>query len=166
MLAIPLSIFIFLRIFGENKFDIPIQHTDGVKDKIGECDYGNGQFLVPDSLLGSSGLFVVFIYEARELSPNTLDNQYERIRELFKSNMPEMKVFTSDNITLDNVDIIKYPEQTLQQVMNCGFVTNIPNQYILIDAKRRIRGYYSTELDEVDRLIVEIKILIQNGDSE
>ncbi|WP_157494032.1 hypothetical protein [Fulvivirga imtechensis] len=165
MLAIPLSIFIFLKIFGENKFDIPIQHADGVDEKFGACEYETGQFLVPDSLLSKGGPSLIFIYNAQGMNANTLSNQYERIRHLFKEDMPSMRVFTADSIEVDTVQITRVSPHTLKQVMNCGFVTDTYNQYILVDADRRVRGYYNTELDEVDRLIVEIKILLENGNS-
>ena len=44
----------------------------------------------------------------------------------------------------------------------CIFLLNQPNQTVLMDKERRIRGFYDLRLrDEVDRLRVELKILLK-----
>lgn len=165
-LAIPLSIFIFLRIFGENKFDIPVLHAAGVEQHFANCNFGSGQFHVPEDIVSSGGPSLIFIYEDAGFDLAHLDNQYSRLRSLFKTDLADLKVYTADSILLDHADVVQLDEEQLKQVMNCGLVTNTPNQFILIDEDRRIRGYYDTDLDEIDRLIVEIKILLQNGTGE
>ena len=48
-----------------------------------------------------------------------------------------------------------------RQLLHCGFVADSDYQLVLVDQLSRIRGYYPAEdWEEVDRLILEIKILL------
>ena len=51
-------------------------------------------------------------------------------------------------------------ESTLLNWSRCGLMSKNENEFVLIDENRNIRGYYNVEdIDEVDRLVVEVKIL-------
>ncbi|MEX2336112.1 MAG: hypothetical protein WD555_02435 [Fulvivirga sp.] len=166
MLAIPLGIFIFLRIFGDNKFDIPVYYSEGLEDEVTNCSYKGGQFVVPDSLIAGKGPSVVlFFLEESDFNAITLDNHGRRLDDIFGEEIPEIFVYAEQSAALQepNMQIRLLPKESLKQIMQCGFILKDFNKYVLVDGKNRIRGYYGTELEEVDRLIVEIKILLENG---
>lgn len=150
-------------MFGENKFDIPVLHARGVEGGFPDCDYNEGTFYVPDHLAGDDGASLVFFYAGQDFQNAVLKNQYDRLTALFGEDTPELYVYTSDTVQLPGMRVKFVTQEKRKQIMHCGFVTDKPNQYIFVDEERRIRGYYGTDLDEVDRLIVEIKILLQNG---
>jgi hypothetical protein len=50
----------------------------------------------------------------------------------------------------------------LNELLSCALLLKSPWKVVLIDDQRRIRGYYDPEdRDEMDRLIVELKILLK-----
>jgi hypothetical protein len=50
----------------------------------------------------------------------------------------------------------------LNEIFTCDLLLQKPWTTVLLDDQRRIRGYYDpTSREEVDRLIVELKILLK-----
>lgn len=163
-LAIPLAIFIFLRLFGENKFDIPVYHQDGVVNGFEGCSYGPGQFTVPDSLLkeGRNNLFL-FFSNSVSFNSHELNNQLNRLDELYGDDRPEITIYSQDSVMDTGFSVNYLSPEEIKKLMQCALVTDRYNQFILVDAQGRIRGYFDHDLDEMDRLVVEIKILLENG---
>src|SRR5437899_2470523 len=55
-LALPGLIFIFLKLFGKNHFDIPVYYMEGVSDLPVECMGSHkGQYILADSILRTIG---------------------------------------------------------------------------------------------------------------
>lgn len=65
-------------------------------------------------------------------------------------------------------------KESVFELVRCGFILPVQerlagsddimhsDRFILVDSKRRIRGYYSgTDREDVDRLVTEMKILLQ-----
>lgn len=165
-LAVPLAIVLFLQMFGENKFSIPVYYEEGVADEVTNCNFEKRSFLVPDSLLTSTKgpSIVLFFKETDSYNAIALNNHVQRLKATFGKETPEM-VFYASRKLVQHKDVVvrKLPQESLEHIMQCGFILKEFNRYILVDRKNRIRGYYGTALDEVDRLIVEIKILLENG---
>lgn len=69
----------------------------------------------------------------------------------------------------DNWELLPFQEQT-HQLISCGL--NLPvapclaaGQLVLVDGRLKIRGYYNaTDPKDVDRLIVEMEILLRNDE--
>lgn len=164
-LAIPVAIFMFLRTFGENKFNIPLFYENGVEQPIGNCSAGEGQFLVADSIVNSGRpTLILFFKEGYGLDQMTVNNHYQRLHDLYGDHMPEIIIYTTSiNDGHPEYDVRRVSDEEFVTLMHCGLVTDKQNHYILVDAKGRIRGYYDTTLEEMDRLVVEIKILLENS---
>ncbi len=161
-LLIPVLIFTFLKFFGSNKFDVEILYQDGVPEKfMKECNLKPGAYAVSEFVLDKTqGLKIVaFDNEREELE---FKNIAIRLSELFKETV---------NITLLSAVNSESPYYTVQLVgvkdyekyVRCNFILDDLNKLVLLDEKNRIRGYYDQDLDEIDRLIVEVKILLENG---
>ena len=166
LLAIPVGLVLFLRFFGENQFDIPVYYEGGVADEISDCRLKEGNFTVPDSLVAPKGVtLVIFFQHNAAFGAMELNNQVRRLRELFGKEMSDVIVYSSEQVTLKDGVVRNNGQEQLEKIMVCGFITKDYNQYVLVDKKKQIRGYYGVELDEVDRLIVEMKILFENGGS-
>lgn len=157
ILLIPIFIFLFLKFFGENRFDIPIYHTEGFTSPFAHCESYSGSYTVKG--LSDSNLPGVYLF----LKPNE-DFDFRQVNNI-KNRLTEAlgdighTVFTTDSLQRQTnvLDAV-----TLRQKLNCDFISDTLNQYILVDSKSRIRGYYNTEREEIDRLIVEMKILLEN----
>ena len=67
-----------------------------------------------------------------------------------------------DNVTVRSMDQLSLVEATRSRWAMCVFLAEDPKTTVLFDNQGRIRGYYDIRsLDEVDRLRVELKILLE-----
>lgn len=157
ILLIPIFIFLFLKFFGENKFDIPVYYSEGVTSPFPYCESYTGTYTVEG--LAKENLPGVFLFfeEEEEFDLLEVNNVKNRLSETVGA--MGYSVYTRDS-TLNGVNTLD--SSVFTQTLQCQFISDTLNQYILVDSKSRIRGYYNTERDEIDRLIVELKILLEN----
>jgi len=145
-LVTPVLIFIFLKFFGKNKFEIPIFHQKKI-EVVSGCDLPYMlPYLAPDSALNSLGWdgrrAVLFLFNEMSKENNL------RVQEEVEQNKLQL-VFISDSLRDDAV-----------QRLSCLFL--LPDKFnsVLVDGQKQIRGYYQlNSREEADRLIVELKIL-------
>jgi len=151
-LALPGLIFIFLKIFGKNHFDIPVYYKDGISDSLKECSGSyRGQYTLPDSVLNA------FSYK------NDVASLFIDESELTNKEVTQLKQSYGDNqlqiITLRGIE-----PNRLNRIKNCVLFLKQPWKAVLVDKQKRIRGYYAfTSLEETDRLNVELDILLTNN---
>lgn len=165
LIALPVSVYVFLQAFGENKFTIPIYHEEGITDIVTGCNQNLGQHIVPafveNDSISTQNLIGIVIYNIGDV---------DKAQELDKSNnllMLDEKLDVWNNVVYQ--DLTSKTDE-LVKFANCGLVLRnieVVGDYIkndtlvLVDNQRRIRGYYSV-LDrvEVDRLITEVNVLL------
>jgi hypothetical protein len=145
-LILPILVFLFLKFFGQNKFEIPVYYQDAI-EKPTNCSIDfRAPYSVSDSLLSALGVdshracFILF--------KNMTGENDIRLREEVQQNKLQV-VYLSE--------VLRKEEESQ---MRCAFL--LPDKFnsVLIDEKRRIRGYYAVDSrDETDRLLVELKIL-------
>jgi len=151
-LALPGLIFIFLKIFGKNHFDIPVYYKNGISDSLKECPGAyRGQYTLPDSVLK------IFSYK------NDVASLFIDESELTNKEVTQLKQSYGDNqlqiITLRGIE-----PNRLNRIKNCVLFLKQPWKAVLVDKQKRIRGYYAfTSLEETDRLNVELDILLTNN---
>ena len=151
-LALPGLIFIFLKLFGKNHFDIPVYYKEGVSDLPTECRGAyHGQYVVPDSILKTIGwkngdaLLVVGATEREQI-------ELAKIQNKTKENSLQI-------ISLDNLEPTR-----LKILQDCVLFLKDPFDVVLIDKQKRIRGYFAlNSREEIDRLEVETEILLTNN---
>lgn len=147
-LLFPVAIFIFLKIFGRNEFAVPLLHEEEVNAPP-ECNF---EYRVPyriaDSLRTRFGmndgnhLFVVYLEESQQPAVN-------RVSEEFRGNPVAM------------IDAGRDTSLTPETFRSCVLLMAKDENLALVDSEGRIRGYYDgDDRDEVDRLIVEAKIIL------
>ncbi len=151
-LALPGLIFIFLKTFGKNHFDIPLYYKEGVSDSLKECSIVvRGQYSLPDSLLtifGCKNDEACLFVEASEINNKTV----KQLRQSFSDG--QLQVVALNGIGADRLNRIK----------KCVLFLKDPWKSVLVDKQKRIRGYYAfTSLEETDRLSVEVEILLTNN---
>jgi hypothetical protein len=155
-------IFLFLKGAGENSFSIPVYYTEGIPDEQQfNCDFPNGAYQIswPDSLAIDSPV-LLFYSQDKSLSDQTNKrNIFRRIVGNSKTEV-ELIVFNSGKpMDIPAVTGINISEEELRTSMHCLVASDTLNQFILVDSKGQIRGYYHTSLKEQDRLLVELEIL-------
>jgi protein SCO1/2 len=211
VLGVPVFVFIFLKVFGENKFDLPNYFPE--LDESGELKVVNGDttfIKVPDFTLTDQSnemveykkdkITVVSFFFSRcgTICPITNKNLL-RVAETFKSNdFVQLLSLTVDPV-YDRPEVLnKYTNELGSNYNNWRFLTGdkkliydlaikgmkLPvsdaseydknivdidqtfihsDKLLLIDTKGNIRGIYEgTNKSDIERLVVEIKVLLKN----
>jgi hypothetical protein len=148
-LVLPGCIFLFLKFFGKNEFEVaPMFQSAVVVPEVCDGKY-TFPYVIPDSMrrhfqIDKSALTVVVLAGMKE----EFVSQIQRIEE----------EFSSDPVQITGWD----NESNLKMVRQCVFLMNEQSTFVLLDQSGTIRGQYDgTSLDEIDRLIVEMKILLK-----
>jgi len=148
-LVFPICIFLFLKFFGKNEFNVqPLYTTEYPAIEAG-CRAVKIPYSVPDSVM------IQLPFENADLlllkfgSPGSESaNQIRRIQEEF-TNDP-VKVFVGTDT-----------QQTISW-RRCVFFLKEPFDLVLVDRQGVIRGQYtSDDREEVDRLVTELSILLK-----
>lgn len=162
-LMLPVSIFLFLHYFGKNEFEVPvlfqtadelptdcnIEHRFPYKVKSAEVDVTGGCVV-----LFSSGL-------SGKMFDDTMF-ELSRLQDEFGKRAPRVIVLkkTGDHLpSVKNEIALNSAKYTNEQ--RCVFLAGT-NLLVLVDAESHIRGLYAdTSLKEIDRLILELKIIFK-----
>lgn len=165
LLLIPVVIFLFLKFFGENRFDIPIYYQTAQENPFSDCpEISEWPYTVKG--LDDNYLPALFLFYEADGSISLLDieNIIQRLDESVEGITNH--VYTTDSALATEYDVTALSERSFNTLRRCALLTDTLNQYILVDTKKQIRGYYGLERDEIDRLIVELKILLENERSD
>lgn len=183
---IPVAMFLFIKFFGTNKFDVPLPYPHGIPgcqdspahksdfvyaDEKGASEHvadihdfviygliGDDSTVmqqqivelvrVSDAFYEVGTLRIVMFYEAE----NNAGPQFE-------------KAAKNAQLSMDRLTIGHAEKSTLRPFLHCGIGLQISpsaasSNLVLVDPSGKIRGVYNSDEDaEIDRLIVELKIL-------
>lgn len=149
-LLLPVAIFLFLKFFGKNQFDVPPLHQDSVSN-VGNCtiDY-QIPYLLPDSVMD------VFRADANVslylLNFSTDSSVLQRVLDEVEKN--EVRITSASSLQA------AFPDMSFFK--SCILLLRSSDDIVLIDNQSRIRGYYqSSDREEIDRLLVEINIILK-----
>lgn len=151
-LILPVAIFLFLKIFGRNEFQVAPLHQQGSMEAPANCPYQyETPYRVADSLIAklrlgnSDSLFVLYFDPALATPLKRVSVEY--------GDAP-VKVVPPSSLPTD-VD--------RQWLQDCILLLHPPASVALLDHLHRIRGYYDgRDRDEIDRLLVEIDIILKH----
>ena len=190
LLALPGSFYLFLQFFGENNYRIPVLYKDGVKNHFEDCHWETKQHVIPDfKLMDYKGnmitktLFrghIIIVDFSLMTSPSKYSRLASGIREIqaeFGDKPVKVLSIATDTLLAQNDSVIHLDEWThafgeresVYALARCGFVLPLDPKrlhidmykFILVDTQERIRGYYdATDTKEIERLLIEIKILL------
>lgn len=150
-LLFPVAVFIFLKIFGRNEFKVPTLHEEGTIDAPANCSFNyTAPYRIPDSLIAGLSLrtrdsLYVFYFDQSLTTPM---NRVKTASKWWSVSVVEASSFPAGS--------------DLRMIRDCVLLMKPPASVVLVDHHYRIRGYYDgTDRDEVDRLIVEMKIILK-----
>jgi hypothetical protein len=148
-LVLPLLVFVFLKMFGKNEFEVPLLYEQGVEKKPQGCDIVyTSPYRVADTIAAQL---------SEDRSPLLLINFADpsvRLRAIVRS-------FGND-VKLVNDDEIKLGTDQLNFIKKCVLLIENPNTLVMMDKQNRIRGYYDgTDRDDLDRLEAEVNIILK-----
>lgn len=147
-LILPVCIFVFLRIFGRNEFNVEPLFSNEAPTALNECQAVSAPYFLPDTIksllpFGKDSLLVI----AFEGDSN-LANPTKRIKE---------------EIQNLNVGFLTLPRSERHLFWKrCVFFLQESQDVVAVDVKGRIRGQYtSADREDVDRLLTELTILLK-----
>ena len=145
-LVLPVGIFLFLKIFGENKFDVqPLFQTE-LPAEIKGC----GEVTVPYTL--PAEIVQEFSTKESMVSVVLVGSELERLSRV-------QDQFGSDPVSIMRVEA--GASRGGKSLKDCVFLLTAPYDVVLLDQQGVIRGQYSSDdRNEVDRLILEISIML------
>lgn len=143
---------------GRNEFTIPVYYSSHIpSDSLGCEITAQAPYQVSLPEFTGTGDKVILLDGGEELiNQSERNNLIRRIRNNGPSDMDI--VIYSPATSHPSSKITLVPAESWEQ-FKCVFFTVEDRQLILLDEQNRIRGYYSLDLDEVDRLLVELEIL-------
>jgi hypothetical protein len=144
-LFLPITIFIFLKMFGSNEFDVPVLF----QSEIPTCnDSTTFPYKVPNEVLAQYGgvdsdsLLLIFFGDKGEESRRQIKRATNLLNQL------PIKVVVNE--TFDGAE------------KRCAFLMAPHLDAVLIDGERNIRGQYtSADREDVDRILTEITIILK-----
>lgn len=146
-LLLPVSIFVFLKLFGKNEFDVPAFYQDKAPIAKSGCDYRYGvPYHVADSLLLA------------------MEGEYKK--KLYLVHFSDLTPRLKDEI--DNTEVSTLParqlvrESDVEKLKSCNLIATQNQDLVLVDGEGKIRGYYdSGDREEIDRLLLEVEIILK-----
>jgi len=160
-LLLPVLIFLFLHFFGKNKFEIPVYYQIA-EDMPQDCQV---QYKFPYKVEASQIKFQspAIIFFADGLSQDELKDawfQLGRVRNELRHDLATVAAIGSgDQHDVKGVELQVLGDSVLSYERRCLWLTG-SNRLVMLDEQNQIRGYYQeASLKEIDRLIVELKIL-------
>ena len=191
ILAIPVLVFIFLKSFGVNHYSIPVFYDADTTVNLTGCpDFSLPHHLDAEkyfqkTIFKEQNFLVFSTIDAQEVQ----ELAFEKVGQLARfddaiaaddykiitliNTSPEIfrDTFTGVFAPSDQWTLLQIEPNKLQEFARCGLI--LPddetkfsnNQLVLVDHNRMIRGYYEGDSrEEVDRLILETKILLREQD--
>ena len=148
---LPVCVFLFLKIFGKNEFAVQPMFQKELPENISGCDdvhlpYKVDKKIVDEILSGKDSL--VLIYFERENPSKESLNQMRRAEKLMKDYPMQIAAVETSSPLANN--------------KRCVFLVKDPYDLVLLDHNGLIRGQYvSDDLDEMDRLLTEVDIILK-----
>ena len=149
-LLLPVCIFIFLRIFGKNEFNVDPLFSESTPPPLNECQRASAPYFLHDSVrsqlpFGNDSL-VVIVFGGNADSNSV--NQLTRLKGEI-ANLP--------------VGFLTLPGSARHLLWkHCLFLLREPQDVVAVDAKGRIRGQYaSADREDIDRLLTELTIILK-----
>ena len=164
-LALPGLIFVFLKFFGKNEFEVQTYYQHGLPpDSI--CNMKSTlPYSVPDSVLQKIGAQIRKTERIVAVYPFILDDLRElnRIATKYKADSVETIIVSGmPNLPKSELPVIHLNYDSFGWIVTCAFRVSEPWSVVLLDDENRIRGYYDgSRRDEMDRLDLELSIILK-----
>lgn len=145
-LLLPGVIFVFLKGFGKNEFDVEPLYVSELPSVPQGCTQPALPYLLPDSVIAT----IVNAKDSIGLAVFTDSDASVKLQRVQKAvkDLP--------------LKIVTLSKEENAELMRCIFFLKEPFDAVVVDNKKRIRGQYDlSDRDEVDRLITELAIMFK-----
>jgi hypothetical protein len=172
-LILPVGVFVFLKYFGKNEFAVPALFADGISVPVG-CESFRYEvpYFIPDTVLTTlrwnkqDSISLVVFKGSLITNQQERSIQLNRIFTAFPFDKFQVTMFSEDPETeqtiLTDSRLILVQGQKIVPLRDCVFLLKPADNVVLLDFKKRIRGQYNlTNREDVDRLIMEMNIILK-----
>jgi len=165
-LALPGLIFVFLKFFGKNEFEVQVYYQDGLPPDSICNSTSNTPYAIADSVFKRIGaekksgarIIAVYPFIKDDLSElNRMAGKYkpDGVETIIISGMP--------NLPKAELPVTQLNYDSFGWIVACAFRVSEPWSVVLLDEQNRIRGYYDgSRRDEMDRLDLELSIILKS----
>lgn len=165
-LLLPILVFLFLKFFGKNEFNVPVYYDTGAMDYPTPCGAPPATpYVVTSSAIEFKVLTVVaFPGQLSEEKRRDFDFELKRIANDFRGkevNVVQVLEAPAEGLNLTG-EVMPLDSGTYHRLKSCELLVKDPNVVVLVDDARRIRGYYEPSRKEMERLTVELKIILKD----
>lgn len=167
VLLAPIFVFLFLKKFGENEFELPVYYPEG--NPIAACSGGVQQHKLSAEILSQSKIELPVLIYVSSAEQNEFYSDLNNVLEKYPG-INLLSISTEGaTVAQEGRESLSFDSLSYQNFINCELILGedhqlkqaITNKYVLIDSERNIRGYYDCgDLDDIERLDVELDILL------
>jgi hypothetical protein len=166
-LMLPVLIFLFLKSFGKNEFDVPVLFADSVITPVACNSYSyKAPYVITDSVLQAiswdenDSLTIIVFDDGDKMNRNERRIHLTRIFTEFKTERLHVVHIcngeTVGDATVDRLTTISLAREDFLRIRNCIFLLSHENDAVILDRKKRIRGQYNLlKREDADRMIME-----------
>lgn len=173
-LLLPVLIYLFLKSFGKNEFEVPMLFHDSV-NVAGDCSTNNYQapYTIPDSVLKqiswneTDTITIVVLEDGVQERKHERDIHIERVFTQFKTETLHLvRVFeekTAPDLKRDRLTEVSLSQEDFRKFRECVFLLHDDQDAVIVDRYKRIRGQYNlVKREDADRMIMqEMNILFK-----
>lgn len=151
-LLLPGMVFVFLKFGGSNQFDIPVYPLPGTPLRSDCAEVVSEGYKLPDS---AQARLIPDVQKAYVVIFRDGDGDAQSIAKSVGEEIgPKVEFVSGETLSADPI--------VVQRWKSCVFLLRAPWQTVLVDGSGKIRGFYDLRSrDEVDRMRVELKILLE-----
>lgn len=149
----PVALVMLFQFFSKGVYEVAPLYEEGVGDIKSECPYAyaGAPYRLPDSIMHdlapeSNAILMLAVFNVTgERNQKDLAAAIEQL--------------AASSVLVKHFDPVNTPRYDV--LRKCVFLVGGDSSIVLADTDRRIRGYYGTSREEMDRLIVEMKIILK-----
>jgi hypothetical protein len=146
-LLLPVLVFLFLKFFGRNEFDVPLIFERPIVAPPGCNRSYSHPYILEDSIVNILG-------RRSKLVLITFGNEQQLERAVTKIDTVDLR--------LVSVHDLKLSEEQIGYLRECVLLLGSEKDVALIDARKQLRGQYeSDDREDLDRMVAEINILLK-----
>jgi len=167
VLLAPVLVFLFLKQFGKNQFELPIFYPNG--NPVAACNAATQPHTLSADFISSNNIKLPALFYFPGLKKikyySDLDNVLEKYKKITVVGVYEVDSMANG----DGASGLNLTTKSYMWLINCEVVLGedqwlgkaIYNKYVLVDNLRQIRGYFDcNKLSEIERLDAELDILM------
>ncbi|HHP7241588.1 MAG TPA: hypothetical protein ACFCUD_07935 [Cyclobacteriaceae bacterium] len=168
--VLPVATYIFLKLFGNNQFIVPVYHQDHNQELSDNCDISFPYQIDPlfltdlnDSKFDTKDFYFMVVID--DLISKGAFNELRRLKKFTENKDGHVVSVKLDNLNLEYYDktAIEINEAKMDHLKNCILlINNTDDKIVLIDKQQKIRGYYPLSRAGIDRSKMELDILLKN----